>query len=63
MHESGEGCTFLSALAFTAKFFFYVGAERPRATKGGKHSRKESAMARRWGVGCTLSIFACLLLY
>ena len=54
MHESGEGCTFLSALAFIAKGVF-VGAERPRAKKGGKTRPEESAMARIWGVRCALS--------
>jgi hypothetical protein len=34
---------------------FFVGAERPRAKKGGKTRPEESAMARIWGVRCALS--------
>ena len=49
MHESGEGCTFLSALAFIAKFVFCRGREATSHERG-KTRPKESAMARIWGV-------------
>ena len=34
MHESGEGCTFLSALAFIAKFVFCRGREATSHERG-----------------------------
>jgi hypothetical protein len=54
MHESGEGCTFLSALAFIAKFVFCRGREATSHERG-ENTAGESAMARIWGVRCALS--------
>ena len=58
MHENGEGCTFLSALAFIAKFVFMWGPRGHEPRKGGKHGRRR----RRWrgygGLRCALSIIA-----
>ena len=38
MHESGKGCTFLSTLAFTAKFVFMEGPRGHEPRKRGENT-------------------------
>jgi hypothetical protein len=58
MHESGEGCTFLSALAFIAKFVFMWGPRGHEPRKGENTAGGVGDGEDMGGLRCALSIIA-----